>query len=61
MSTVIDQNSIEADDTEVSRASLLREASREGEGVIRRAHSRLNWMKNMHVCTLASNISTFDS
>lgn len=45
MSTVIDQNSIEADDTKVSRASLLREASGEGEGVGRRAQSRLNWEK----------------
>lgn len=43
MSAVIHQHSIEADDTEVSRTSLLREAGGEGEGVGRRAHTCRNW------------------
>lgn len=33
MSAVIDQDPVEADHAKVSRAKLLREAGREGEGV----------------------------
>lgn len=45
MSAVIHQNSIEADDTKVSRTSLLREAGGEGECVGRRASVRYNWKR----------------
>lgn len=33
VSTIIDQDSVEADNTKVSSGALLREASREGEGI----------------------------
>lgn len=56
VSSIIDDDSVEADEAELSNERLLCEAGREGEGLLEATAGGRNWYKKMHASQSLSHL-----